>query len=265
MFDNAASTYDKDFTHSKIGMALRNSVRNYLDKVLKYSPSLKILELNCGTGEDAVWFAQRGHKVIATDLSDEMAKLTSEKVRKLGLERMVDVFTCDARSIDQCDFLSDFDLVFSNFGGLNCLNSTELEKLSADLCNLLNPNGRFIAVVMPKYCMWESFYFLTKFDFNKMFRRNREDSLQVRVGDSYVETWYHSPAQFSRLFQMFFRKLTVKPIGIAIPPSYMEKSIGEKSNLMTPLNNIEDLFGSISSLSAVSDHFLIDMVKRKEE
>ena len=265
MFDEAASTYDQDFTHSNIGKVLRGSVWKYLDKVLENSPPLKILELNCGTGEDAIRFAKMGHHVIATDLSAEMAKLTGEKVQSFGLQKMVDVFTCDARAIDQCDFTADFDLVFSNFGGLNCLNGVDLEKLSADLCKLLKPNGRFIAVVMPKYCMWESFYFLTKFDWNKMFRRNIDNSLQVKVGDVYVETWYYSPAQFNHFFHIYFRKLSIKPIGIAIPPSYMESSIGEKQTIMKQLNQLEDFLGSIASLSAVSDHFLIDMIKRKVE
>lgn len=265
MFDKAAITYDQDFTHSNIGKALRNNVWKYLDQVLENSPPLKILELNCGTGEDAVWFAQKGHQVFATDISAEMAKITSSKVQNKGLQNMVDVFTCDARTVDQCDFSSDFDLVFSNFGGLNCLDSTKLEKLSGNLCKLLKPNGRFIAVVMPRYCMWESFYFLTKFDLKKMFRRNTINSLQVKVGDVYVDTWYYSPAQFYHLFQIYFKKLFAKPVGIAIPPSYMEKSIGEKPNLMNPLNQLESFLGSITSLSSVSDHFLIDMVKRKEE
>ena len=202
MFDDAASTYDQDFTHSNIGKALRDSVWKYLDKVLENSSPLKILELNCGTGEDAIRFAKKGHKVFATDLSAEMAKRTSEKIRELELQQMVDVYTSDARAIDQYDFPSGFDLVFSNFGGLNCLNGKDLEKLSVDLCNLLKPNGRFIAVVMPKYCMWESFYFVTKFDFNQMFRRNSETSLQVKVGDVFVETWYYSPSQFYRFFQL---------------------------------------------------------------
>lgn len=265
MFDDAAATYDQDFTYSNIGKALRDGVWKYLDKVLESGSPLKILELNCGTGEDAIKFAKKGYRVVATDLSSEMAKITSKKVHKEGLQKKVDVFTCDTRVIDQCDLPVDFDLVFSNFGGLNCLNSSELQKLSTDLCKLLKPSGRFIAVVMPKYCMWESFYFLTKFDFGKMFRRNREASLQVKVGDIYVETWYYSPAQFSRLFQIYFKKIALKPIGIAIPPSYMETSIGEKANLMNPLNQLEGFLGSITSLAAVSDHFLIDMIKREEE
>lgn len=264
MFDNVASTYDQDFTHSNIGKALRDCVWIYLDKVLDQHSQLKILELNCGTGEDAIRFAQRGHQVFATDLSETMAKQTREKVVAFGLQKQVDVFTCDARTIDQCDFPSDFDLVFSDFGGLNCMNGEELAKLSADLFSLLKPGGRFIAVVMPRFCAWESFYFLTKFDFNNMFRRNTSDSLPVRVGDGFVDTWYYSPVQFNFLFSEYFKKVAIKPVGVAIPPSYFENGLGNKKKIMSILKSIEDSLGSIASLSAVSDHFLMDMQKREQ-
>lgn len=265
MFDNVASTYDQDFTHSNIGKALRESVWKYLDKVLKQNSSLNVLEINCGTGEDAIRFAQKGHKVFATDLSETMAKCAHEKVLEQNLQHMVDVITCDARAIDQCDFSADFDLVFSNFGGLNCLNSQELKKLSTDLSGLLKPSGRFIAVVMPRFCVWESMYFLTKFEFNKIFRRNTSNSLSVKVGDEYVDTWYYSPAQFTRIFGDHFKKLATQAVGVAIPPSYMEKGIGSKDQVISQLNQLEGFLGSISSLSAVSDHFLIDMIKKDME
>jgi hypothetical protein len=194
-----------------------------------------------------------------------MTKITSQKVQKSGLQNLVDVLTCDIRAIDQFGFPSDFDLVFSDFGGLNCLDGAELKTLSVEASKLLKPGGRFIAVVMPRYCLWESFYFLSKFDFKNMFRRNREDSLQVKLGGGFVETWYYSPAQFNRLFQIYFKKIAIKPIGIAIPPSYMENTIGRNQNLLTSLNSIEDFLGSMAFLSLVSDHFLVDMIKKERK
>ena len=42
---------------------------------------------------------------------------------------------CDIKSLDKCDIHGKFDLVFSNFGGLNCLNQNELNKLSRSFLN----------------------------------------------------------------------------------------------------------------------------------
>ncbi len=81
MFENAALTYDQDFTFSNIGKLLRKRVWDYMDTIIEPGSQLNILELNCGTGEDAIRFAKHGHRVIATDLSKEMVSITSEKVK----------------------------------------------------------------------------------------------------------------------------------------------------------------------------------------
>ncbi len=262
MFDKAASNYDKDFTYSNIGKLQRNRVWKYLDKTIDSKTQLNILELNCGTGEDAIRFAQRGHKVTATDLSDEMLKITREKVLKNNLRDNVQTVICDIKALDTCEFPAKFDLIFSNFGGLNCLNYNELKNTSAHLFQLLKPNGRFIVIIMPRFCIWESIYFLLKLDWHKAFRRNTHKSLQVRVGEEFIETWYYSPFSFYQIFKQHFKKLNSRPIGITIPPSYMENTLGKRKKIMNFLSGAEYIFGEISFLTNLSDHFLIDMQKK---
>ena len=43
-----ASAYDREFTYSRIGLAERREVWNYLDPLLN-TPAMEVLELNCGT------------------------------------------------------------------------------------------------------------------------------------------------------------------------------------------------------------------------
>ena len=56
----------------------RNRVRKHLMKYL--SPASDILELNAGTGEDAIFLARQGHRVHATDISSGMQLKLSEKL-----------------------------------------------------------------------------------------------------------------------------------------------------------------------------------------
>jgi ubiquinone/menaquinone biosynthesis C-methylase UbiE len=56
-FDALAGEYDKMFTTSLIGRAQREAVWDVLDRT--FFPGEKILELNCGTGEDALHLARR--------------------------------------------------------------------------------------------------------------------------------------------------------------------------------------------------------------
>ena len=87
-FDVAASDYDESFTNSQIGIHQRNAVWSYLDQKLSKT-QISILELNAGTGEDALWLAQKGHKVLVTDVSNKMLTLAEEKISDSSLSEKV--------------------------------------------------------------------------------------------------------------------------------------------------------------------------------
>ena len=170
-FDHIASSYDSSFTRTPIGQLQRKQVWSYLEKITTQLPGLDILELNCGTGEDAVLFSEKGFNIVATDVSEEMLKVTQEKVQQYSMQRKISSHYLDLDSFDDTLFQKKFDLVFSNFGGLNCINPEALQKLFDKIPSILSPEGRFVAVIMPKFCLWESVYFFLKFQFSNIFRR----------------------------------------------------------------------------------------------
>ena len=55
-FDSLAAKYDDLFTRSMIGRAQRGAVWDAL--IDTFEPGSHILELNCGTGEDALFLAR---------------------------------------------------------------------------------------------------------------------------------------------------------------------------------------------------------------
>ena len=77
-FDSFAADYDRSFTTSAIGQRLRAAVWRRLDAAFR--PGDRVLELNCGTGEDAVYLGRRGVHVLTTDISTEMLTVTRAKV-----------------------------------------------------------------------------------------------------------------------------------------------------------------------------------------
>src|SRR5688572_32498217 len=88
-FDRMATDYDQSFTAGAIGRRMRAAVWRRLDAAFR--PGERVLELNCGTGEDAVYLGSRGVRVLATDSSPEMIAITRVKVARAGLTGRVEV------------------------------------------------------------------------------------------------------------------------------------------------------------------------------
>jgi ubiquinone/menaquinone biosynthesis C-methylase UbiE len=228
-------------------------------------PQLKgfeMLELNCGTGEDAVLFGERGFNIVATDISHEMLKVTNKKSEQFSLQNQISSHYLDLESFDETLFDKKFDLVFSNFGGLNCINPESFKILLEKLPLILNPGGRFIGVIMPKFCAWETIFFLLRLQFRKAFRRLTSKEVISNLHGVDLKTWFYHPSQIKKWSKPHFKLVALNPIGIALPPSYLENFFSFHKRLLLRLNRIEKKISTVSMFSGMSDHFIIDLQMR---
>src|SRR5688572_3095681 len=165
-FNKQAVLFDDLYSRDTIIQYKRKRVR---DHVLNWlHPNSHILELNAGTGDDAIYFAKKGHSIHATDFSILMQNLVAEKAKQQNLQKNI---SCELRSFTDLDNLTDkgpYDMIFSNFAGLNCTN--RLENVLQSLDRLLKPGGIVTMVILPKFCLWE-FLLLFKGKFKTAFRR----------------------------------------------------------------------------------------------
>jgi ubiquinone/menaquinone biosynthesis C-methylase UbiE len=150
-FEELAERYDADFTNTAVGIALRRIVWARLETL--FQPSQRILELGCGTGEDAVRLALAGIDVVATDASPAMLAVAREKARRAGCLARIDFQCIPMEAVGRALRGQRFDGVFSNFGALNCVR--DLTPLSVDLSHLLAVNGALVWVLMGKRVPWE--------------------------------------------------------------------------------------------------------------
>ena len=256
-FDIAAKEYDSYFSFSEIGKAQRERVYHFLEKeLLSGKESLHILELNCGTGEDAHYLTQKGHSLIATDISKGMIAQAQQKYGKYIHFEIQDINTITANT-----FSKPFDLIFSNFGGLNCLSPEQLQSFLAIAPHLLKPSGSLSLVIMPKGCLWERVYFLAKAKPKKAFRRNTKQAVLANVDGVDVATWYYNPSQLKKWGALNFKAISVAPIGIAVPPSYLEPFFKNKKGILKFLKKAETYLTS-SLWASYADHFMIHLQKK---
>src|SRR5580765_8745369 len=99
-FSNQSVYFDELYASQEIIRYKRKRVRDHLLNCLL--PGGHVLELNSGTGEDAVFLAQKGYYVHATDISAGMQKKLIEKVSFHGLSESITTELC---SFNQLDYL----------------------------------------------------------------------------------------------------------------------------------------------------------------
>ncbi len=116
------------------------------------TPGTRVLELNAGTGTDAIQLAQRGYRVHATDIAPGMLARIRDKVVARGFEDTVTVQDCSFLELERVTG-APYDAVLSNLGGLNCV--ADLDAVAKGLDRVLAPGGTAVLVVMPPICLWE--------------------------------------------------------------------------------------------------------------
>jgi SAM-dependent methyltransferase len=268
-FDAVAHEYDSTFSFTALGRLLRERVWFCTGGFSRRNPAAKaagtVLELNCGTGEDAIWLAGQGWQVLATDISVEMLEVAWAKAellsRKISISSQPNPTNlrfqaCSFAEIEKLP-VGDFDLIFSNFGGLNCVSPEDLSQLGPVLTQKLKPGGRFICVVMSRFCGWESLYFLLKMKPKVAFRRFGRKPVEARLdARTSVLTWYYSPREFQKHLQFKGQTVVVKPIGFWLPPSYLNPFFEKHPRLLGILNFLEQNFAP-SWLAPAADHFFL--------
>ncbi|MBL4668849.1 MAG: class I SAM-dependent methyltransferase [Flavobacteriales bacterium] len=251
-FNSSADTYDDDFTFSNIGILQRKRVYYWLNQIDFFSTQKKIFEINCGTGYDAEQFHEKGHTVFATDVSDGMVTYAKEqRSDEINFE------TQSFQQVAQDSELSNYDTLFSNFGGLNCINPNQLFDFLKGVSSHQKKGNQLILVLMSKYCLMENIYFFLKFNFRQINRRNTNTGVEVNVKDEQVKTYYYLPEEIAQLLKPNYKIELIKPVACFLPPSYMEPFFKKHKKVLSFINRLEHFFGRFTFMAKWSDHYII--------
>jgi len=225
-FDAVAPRYDQEFDGRRPTLRLRRIMMNVF---LRYFPAHgSLLELNCGTGTDAIALANHCMTVHATDASPAMVTTAREKIAAAGLTAQI---TVDQLSFNQLDQLRGrmFDGAYSNFGGLNCV--LDLSSIAADVSKLLRPGGYFVLCVMTNFSIWESTAFLLRFRWYGAFRRLRRGGVDAQVNETTFHIYYHSPGSIRSSFAPRFELVEMGGLSVFTPPPGATRA----NNLLRPV------------------------------
>jgi len=257
-FDGAAPTYDNDYEHLHGIQRLRTIIHS---TYLRYfAGGQHVLELNCGTGTDAIALARRGIHIQATDVSPGMIAQTRHKINAAGLEQLVTAQVLSYRDLHHLAGTT-FDGAYSNMGGLNCTD--DLAGIARNLASLLAPGGYFIATVMTNFCIWETLAFASRLQLRNAFRRRQPNGVAARLHGGIVQTYYYSPGSFASAFAPYFDRVELQGLNILTPPPNSTRAYAAASAILTALEKVDDRISRVPLLSAAGDHFLM-VLRRKD-
>lgn len=251
-FSSLYEEYERLSRYNVIDISRRNLIRAHVGHYLK--PNDRILELNSGSGIDALHFAQNGWNVLATDISEGSEIFLRNKISETRLENLrfqKSAFE-DLSAID-----GTFDHIFSNFGGLNCTNN--LKTVFSQFSRLVNPDGYVSLVIMPKFYPWEM---ATLLKGNKnAFRRLQKNGIAAQIGNDTVHTYYHSPAEVKAAFPKGFAHVKTVNIGTFYPSAHFALA-GKYPNLMRFLVKLDGIFNNTLIMpKGIGDYFIITFKK----
>lgn len=134
--ESVVTDYDKRYMSEEYYWGLApNRICYDIMKIIPPTRPYRVLDIGCGEGKDAVFFAKCGYDVTAFDISDQGI----EKAKKLAEYNKVDINLFKA---DIFDYRPDteYDIIFSS-GVLHFICQTERQEICHSLKEHTSPRG----------------------------------------------------------------------------------------------------------------------------
>lgn len=163
----------------------------------------KLLDLGCGAGEAAVYFAKKGADVTAVDVSDGMLNM----VKRVAERHNVNLQTKQSYS-HKIDFNDEtFDIVYA----ANLLHHVDIEKTIKEIHRVLKKDGVFVS--------WDPLAY------NPIINIYRWIAIKVRTEDEHPLRW-----KDLRLFNKFFPHVNRKYFWLSTLTIFVIMAIIQKRN-----------------------------------
>ena len=102
-------------------------------------------------------------------------------------------------------------------------------------------------------------YFAVKLNWYNTFRRLKSKGVLANLHGVDIRTWYYNPSVVKRWAGKKFQLVGTRPVGILLPPSYLENFFEKRKKTLRFLNKIDRVLSNMSFLSYFSDHYIIDL------
>ena len=259
-FDNVAADYDHHILDNRINRLLRDRSLSLLRPL--FSGRRHLLEIGCGSGMETLPLLREGHELYCVDISERMLEVVRAKAREEGLSERLRTRRLTASEIAELAKevgTGAFEGAYSTFGALNC--EPDLRRVARGLHPLLRPDGRFLAGVYNRWCLFELLGYGVTGRFGRAFGRAANP---VRVGASRfcVDVYSYSAATFYSTFRDEFVRVDLRAVPILLPPSDLVQYAERFARRFELLERWDRSWSKRWPFSVLGDHFLMTLAPR---
>jgi SAM-dependent methyltransferase len=217
-----------------------------------------VLEINAGTGTDAVHLARHGYVVHATDIAPGMLARLQDKVEAHGL---ASVLTSESRSFLDLEHVAGapYDALLSNLGGLNC--TSQLDAVLRGVDSVLAPGGIAVVVVMPHVCFWELALVVTG-QFRLATRRMARHGTDAHLEGRHFAVHYYSISRVITAFGDGYDVVARQGLAVFTPTAESKNFAKRYPRLYRALAALDRHLAPRRPFSGWGDFFILTMRKR---
>lgn len=260
-FDQAAKSYDLRYgppSGSSPGNPLVTWLRAQHLAVLRdiFPPNASLLDIGCGTGEEAMSLVQTGYSVLGIDISPKMIWQAQAKAAGYGVLRGLLFRRLAAGRLAELDERGPFGGAYAGLGTLN--TEPDLPGVARGLYDLLEPGAAFAATVLNRRCLYERLHTL----------RRAKPAVSVTRSAGWVEAQagassviapvrFYTPDEFAAAFAPLFTVESSIALPLWLPPVHLCDVYNENPGRFKSLEARDRRMRSWRGFRAWGDHFLM--------
>ncbi len=259
-YDRYAARYDDILRENLINAYVRR--RSLTALLSTFEPGSRLLELGCGTGDEAIELGLQGREVVALDPASAMVDVARRKARESGVDDRVSFRVGDASAVGG-DWLdgAQFDGAYASF---SLSYEPDLIPVAQTFGRALKEGGTVLLSAMNRCCPTEWFLALMAARPQIAFRRLRGLTFH-KVGESLTLVYPRTSWQVIRPFHPVFRAVRLEALLTVLPPHYANRVLKRWPGLYRLLESVDAQISGLPLARHLGDHIMVWLIRAESE
>lgn len=219
-------------------------------------PGACVLDIGCGTGEEALALARDGYSVLGIDVSPAMVRQAQTKAAVYGIRRGFGCRVLAAGQLARLDERGPFQGAYASLGTLN--TEPDLPAVARELHALLEPGAPFVATVMSRRCLFEVAHAVRRLRPGEALHRSQSWAEgRAGAGGVIAPVRFFTPKTFAEPFRPYFTIESVRAFPLWLPPVHLHELYRDAPDHYVRAKRWDARMRAWPGFRAWGDHFLM--------